>query len=68
MHGHISYRFPDKYHYEEEYIKGLKSGKSVRILKNGDKFEGQYEDNVEVGEFVITYKGNGTYIGQFLNN
>jgi hypothetical protein len=68
MHGHISYTFPDKYHYEKEYIKGIKSGKSVRIVKNGDRYEGLFEDGKEVGEFNITFKTNGLYKGGMLNN
>ena len=54
--------------YEGEFHKDLKSGKGICIFKLlGEKYEGEYDDNVIKGEGFYEWKNGNTFKGTFIN-
>jgi hypothetical protein len=54
--------------YIGEMARGMLNGQGVRNFPSGDRFEGQYRDNVRTGRGIYTWRTGDRYEGGFLDD
>ena len=46
---------------------GKRHGRGVRVWANGNKYEGEWRDDLMYGTGVFTYSTGGRYVGEFVD-
>jgi hypothetical protein len=61
--------YEDKIFFKGNLIRGIKNGKSdIYIDSNGSNFQGDWENNIRIGNGISTYKNGDVYVGTFIDN
>ncbi len=55
----------DKFTYTGEIVNGMANGYGRAEYENGNKYEGNWEDNKRVGSGTLNYSSNVNYVGNF---
>ena len=52
---------------EGQFLNGKKHGQGTYVWNNGDRYIGEYKEDIRTGQGTLIWKDGEKYVGQFLN-